>query len=304
MADSQNGIAGALGFAGLFACGAYTHDGYSWDATHNDLVCALQDCQAIDDNNMVMIGAWSDRQDFEGNGVIITTDGGNTFSENNWNLPTDARYAWFQSADLGYVAGGTFPSFASNTKTHRRLTQNLLLNKLTGKVEFDLAPRSQDVSGYSAIIALATNAATVFTPLVNLTGDGIYFNEISCTDQNNCWATAEGVDKTGDVAYIISTTDGWKTYATQLTVQGGSLTTIDMLTPTFGWAGGALLQSSTEASFEGQFWVTNDGSTWTLNSELKNFYAFYITVTSTSYAYASGITPIGLSSFASYAPTN
>jgi hypothetical protein len=304
MYDSQNGVAGALGFIGVFACGAYTHDGQNWNSTHDDFVCALQDCQAIDENNMVMIGGWSDLGDLEGNGVIITEDGGNTWNENNWNLGTEARYAWFQSADYGYVAGGSFPEFAEE-KHARHLTQHVIQNTKTGKLEVDLKPRSRAVDAYSAVIALATNGATQYQTLLNLTGDGIYFNEISCTDQNNCWITAEGVDKTGDVAYIIHTNDGWKTYDKQLTVQGGSLTTVDMLTPTFGWAGGALLQSNTTtAGFEGQLWLTTDGATWTLNSELKNFYAFYLTTTSTAYAYASGITPVGLSSFASYSPSN
>ena len=53
-----------------------------------------------------------------------------------------------------------------------------------------------------------------------------------------------------------------------------------MLTPTFGWAGGALLQGNTTGAFDGQFWLTQDGSSWSLIQEIKNFFPFTISATS------------------------
>jgi hypothetical protein len=72
------------------------------------------------------------------------------------------------------------------------------------------------------------------------------------------------------------------------------------LSTTFGWAAGALLQGDVTGDFDGQFWVTKDGVTWTLDSQIKNFYALDVTVVDTNTAYAAGIAPVGLSSFAGY----
>jgi len=73
-----------------------------------------------------------------------------------------------------------------------------------------------------------------------------------------------------------------------------------MLSSTFGWVGGALLQGDFKGDFQGIFYKTTDGMTWTLDSQIKNFYPMDISVTDSSHAYAAGITPVGLSSFASY----
>jgi len=307
MYSSSVGIAGALGFFGLFACGAYTQDGQNWNATHSDLICAIQDCQAIDENNMVLVGVWSDAGDFQGNGIQLSTDGGSTWKQQNWPYSPDARYAWFESSDMGYVAGGDFPSTSDVTRfIDYPLNHRITLNRRTHEYKVNTEEfGNKMISGYSGILASVTNGGSDWNVLLNITGEGLYFNEISCTDVNNCWLCAEGIDnKTGsDIAYIYHTNNGWQTYDVQLSVPGGSLITVSMLTPTFGWAGGALLQS-TDADYEGQFWLTTDGQTWTLDQTLANFYVFYLSTTSQQYAYASGIAPVGLSSFASYAPSN
>jgi len=36
--------------------------------------------------------AWATPGDFQGNGIQLSTDGGNTWALNNWNQGTDARY--------------------------------------------------------------------------------------------------------------------------------------------------------------------------------------------------------------------
>jgi len=306
MYDSQNGVAGALGFLDVFACGAYTHDGQNWNSTHDDFICIFEDCQAIDQNNMVMIGAWFSIRDPNGNGVMISTDGGNSWKGHNWNLgAADAHYGWFESADYGYVSGGVYPETSDTSRFHQ-INPHVRLDKHTKRYVVDPSPRDPSLAiDYIAMLALATNSASQFTALVNITGQGFYFNEISCTDQNNCWLAAEGIDKSGDVGYIFHTNDGWQTYDIQITNQGAAFVAIDMLTPTYGWAGGALLQGNVTGAFDGQFWLTQDGQTWSLVDQIKNFFPFTISTTSTSYAYASGISPVGLCSFASsYAPGN
>lgn len=59
----------------------------------SDFICIFEDCQAIDENNMVMIGAWFNIRDPNGNGVMISTDGGSSWKGHNWNLgASDAHY--------------------------------------------------------------------------------------------------------------------------------------------------------------------------------------------------------------------
>lgn len=84
------------------------------------------------------------------------------------------------------------------------------------RYEVNLSPKqSTEIDGYSAFISLVTKEGSDWQLLVNITGQGFYFNEISCIDENNCWyvnngnleaenfnfsnyrAVTEGVDSTG-----------------------------------------------------------------------------------------------------------
>jgi len=157
--------------------------------------------------------------------------------------------------------------------------------------------------GYQGIIAMATAEASTFTTLVNLTNQGLYFNQISCVDQNNCWATCEGQNVTTGATYawIYNTNNGWKNWTTQLYFEGGSLTSIMMLNANFGIAGGAYLgDSPIAAAPKGTFFQTTDGQTWTPMNQLNDFYAMDISVVDQNTAFSSGLTELGLSSFARY----
>lgn len=320
MANANNGIAGSLGFFGL-PCGAYTNDGKTWYKTHEgkDIFCAAQDAAATDGGNtMMIIGEWSDPTNFAGNGVQVSLDAGKTWNGHNWNQGTDARYGWFASKDQGYVAGGMWPATSSQgarkisslfgARPSYPISRHLHYDGRRMNVvrsEATKAVGDVDVSGYQAIIAYATNSASQYNTVLNLTGQGVYFNQISCVDVNTCWAVAEGTNKTNgyDAAYVYFTNNGWKTFSTQLYVEGGSLAAITMLNSTFGWAGGALVQStsdSPDAASYGQFWLTTDGKTWTLNQEIRNFYVFDISVIDGANAYAAGVTNLGLSSLARF----
>eukprot|EP00339_Tiarina_fusa_P023281 CAMPEP_0117029610 /NCGR_PEP_ID=MMETSP0472-20121206/21426_1 /TAXON_ID=693140 ORGANISM="Tiarina fusus, Strain LIS" /NCGR_SAMPLE_ID=MMETSP0472 /ASSEMBLY_ACC=CAM_ASM_000603 /LENGTH=368 /DNA_ID=CAMNT_0004737423 /DNA_START=90 /DNA_END=1196 /DNA_ORIENTATION=+ len=314
MGSATWGIAGGLGFIKL-PCGAFTNDGFTWFNMEDEfaLFCAFQGASIVDDSKTgVLIGSFSDRRDWSGNGLKMTTDGGQSWSQRNGDTgTTPVRYGSFLSKDMGYVTSGIWPSASvvnaknvDNLMRDFRLTKHLSLDATHQRVNFikrEDRAEEVDISGYVAILSAVTNEAKDWKILLNQTNAGLYFNEISCTDSNNCWAVLEGIDGFGnDTAVIYHTSNGWATYDTQLTVPGGSLICIDMLTPTLGWAGGALLQGDFQGDFQGIFYKTTDGVNWTLDSELKNFYPMDVSVTDASHAYAAGITPIGLSSFASY----
>jgi hypothetical protein len=310
--DGKNGVAGALGFIGLI-CGAYTNDGQNWQQTHEgkDLVCVGQGAAVPDSNTMVLVGQWISLKDPQGDGVQISTDAGKTWIGQNWNMGTEARYAEFISADLGYVTGGQWPE-DNSTDTFllpKRLSKHLLYNGRNIQFHPDTKPYKHDVNStnpndYQGVIAKATSGASSWQVLVNLTNEGLYFNQISCVDENNCWAVCEGNNITNGAvaAWIYATTDGWQTYSVQYYFEGGSLITIQMISATYGWAAGAFIPSSTAAEFIGAFYVTTDGMTWTLEGSPKNFYAMDLSVIDMNYAYSAGLSPLGLSSLARYAP--
>lgn len=311
MTDSNVGVGGTLGFFGL-PCGTYTNNGMTWNKTHEgiDIVCAAQGVDAVDDNTLVIIGTWVEVTDFDGNGIQISTNGGSTWHSRNWGFTTEARYGSFQSSNMGFVTGGNWPSTNDKSFAGRKFKQfprelNQHLTYDGAKILFEKHDSSLEANvdlGYVGIIAQATNEGKDWTLMQNFTGNGLYFNEISCTDANNCWACAEGTNKTTaePAAWIYHTSDGWKSYDVQLSVPGGSLITVDMLSPTFGWAGGALIDGDEDADYYGQFYQTTDGKTWNLVQQLPNFYVFDLSVVDQTHAYAAGTTPLGLSSFAAY----
>jgi len=207
------------------------------------------------------------------------------------------------------LTGGSWPDESEETPNPfaipKKLSKHLVF---TGKNVERLPNKPYDPArgvpippGYVGIIAKATNEASKWTTLVNLTNEGLYFNQISCTDQNNCWAVCEGNNVTNGLtaAWIFATTNGWQSYTTQLYYELGSLTTIQMLNPTFGWAAGAYIGDG-ETSMKGSFYQTTDGQTWVAAGTLDDFYATDLSVTDPNTAFASGITEFGLSSFARY----
>ena len=60
----------------------------------SSLLCAFQGCSAVDDGRTgVLVGTFSHSRDWNGDGIKITTDGGNKWSQINGNTrPAIARY--------------------------------------------------------------------------------------------------------------------------------------------------------------------------------------------------------------------
>jgi len=163
--------------------------------------------------------------------------------------------------------------------------------------------------GYIGLIASASSGSSQWALLQNFTNQGLYFNQISCSDQNNCWAVCEGNNvTTGAVsAWIYATNDGWSTYSIQMTFEGGSLIAIQMVNSTFGWAAGGILPESSTAGrpgFTAYVFETTDGKTWNTLSTLTGLYILDVAVIDENNGFALGINEAGLANFARYAPTS
>jgi len=163
---------------------------------------------------------------------------------------------------------------------------------------------SPQVDGYQGVIASTVDGGKTWKTLVNYTKEGVYFNEISCTDFMNCWVVAEGVNKTTGVAaaYIYGTTDGFKTIQQQQYFEHGSLIAVNMKTPTFGWAAGADLREEGLTLFKAVFFLTMDGKNWKPFQQVPNFYPMDVSTVDTDYAYAAGLNEDTLAELVQYAP--
>lgn len=309
MCDSQNGVAGGFGFIGINSL-AYTHDGQSWTSGGSELICAYTDADCSQGGDVLAItGIWSDRGDFLGNGVRLSSDGGQTWTENNWppaSTESSARYSFFFDATFGYVVGGSYPVTDSTVEGRIRQIHEFVSydhEEKTFNVDFTPASDKSRETGYSG--AITTFNGETFSVIFNSTGE-YYFNEIWCTDTDTCWVTASGVNKTTlePASWLFFTNDGFSSMSTQLYVPESTIVTVNMLNSTFGWAGGAVFGES-GADFYGSFWQTTDGKTWNQSPDtLKNFFAWDISTVNEDYAYVAGLTSLGLSSFGSYAPSN
>jgi len=317
--NGQAGVAGGLGFFGLM-CGAYSTDGVNWNRSHvgKDLVCASQGASVPDQNTLVMVGTWVSEQEPAGNGVQISLDGGKTWEGQDWNFGplAEARYANYFSGDFGFVVGGTWPEtdpqtvYSSFDRTRpRKLTKNIMFDessKTFHYVPHTPAPLDGYGDGYIGLIASAASGSSQWTLLQNFTNAGLYFNQISCSDQNNCWAACEGQDPTtgASTAWIYATTNGWSTYTIQSTFPGGSLIAISMLNSTFGWAAGGLLPSEDDATITAYVFQTIDGKTWNTLSTIPDMYIMDLSVIDQNNGYAIGINAVGLANLARYAPSS
>lgn len=300
---TMSGVAGALGFAGL-PCGLYTVDGKTWHKIKDgvDILCAVQDTSTPADNVFVLIGEFSHPLHLNGDGIQISTDSGNTWRVQDWKQNIDARYGKFLSADVGYVTGGDWPgNNATRSSFPFQLSHHI---QHDGEKYVFNKQASPMIEGYRGVIALTLDSGKSWKTLVNWTAEGVYFNEVSCTDINNCWVVGEGVNKTTGVtaAYIYGTTDGFKTLKQQYYFEHGSLMAVNMISPTFGWAGGADLREHGIHVFTGTLLLTQDGKTWTVVGQIGNFWAFDISTVDAAYAYSAGINELGLADLAQYGP--
>lgn len=70
--------------------------------------------------------------------------------------------------------------------TDFRLTKHLSLDSMNKRVNF-VKNAATDTTGYMAQISAVSNEGKDWKMVFSLPDAGLYPNEISCTDENNCW---------------------------------------------------------------------------------------------------------------------
>lgn len=213
------------------------------------------------------------------NGVVVTLDGGQTWSHSDIGVDAShyyARYGAFPSDTTWFVTSGMWPSDEVNARSrrdHSRLsayltftsnhtlvaTPNVRVQKSRGKLGDD------NTTGWYGGISRTTDGGKTWTQVFNT--DLFYFNQIHCSDVNTCLAVGEN----DDGAFVVSSKDGGNTWATVLTAPAGvSLAAVRMLSATEAWVSGG---SQGRGGLQGNYYHTTDGgATW--NLETASGYSF------------------------------
>jgi photosystem II stability/assembly factor-like uncharacterized protein len=293
--DSTVGVASGLSLVYTAQC--YTTDGQTYTKADDNAyqIDAVQDVEVVGDSSFAAVGSFGrvNGVAFSKNGMDYTNyDWGFTGSE--YALP---RYGAFPSETTWYVAGGTWPESDSAMYTnnegvftadqvHAR-SKYLHISKKTGSPIMTAPQRTAGDANNTFVAAIqkTTDGGATFTNVFVDVGN-FYFNQISCTDENTCFAAGEG-----DVgAFIYATTDGGANWEVQLTAAAGeSIVALKMLSATEGWAAGAMMIS--QFNIEGHFYYTSDaGATWTLQPVLKGYYVQDLSFVSETAAWGTAIT--------------
>jgi len=274
-----NGVVAGLGLFEVVPGIEFTLNGHTFNRS---AVIELADaCQSVETIKGVKGGFGLTGGFGNANGCAVSTDGGITLKFIDAKLNTTARYGSFPTPTTWYLSAGDWPENKLPAAAgEHRLSQRVSVHrhpvtKVT-KPSFKLYDPEAPAKVYApddtyhAAIAKTTDAGATWTTVYYDQGN-FYFNGISCSTDQHCWAVGEANDGPNPGSRILHTADGGKTWEVQLYNKNPaySLMAIEMLTDLEGWAAGGEL----DAKFQGQFWHTLDGGvTWT-DMEVFSIYA-------------------------------
>lgn len=241
-------------------------------------------------------------------GVAVSTDGGATFNtiDASSALTMAPGYGWFVDANNWYVTAFTAPAPPSDQPTtgtgsttgggtstgggstaaessvgyfRKRVSTRVALVGAEGvgaKHVFDYAAPAhgrglQSTGSYGGQIIKTTNGGSAWTSVY--TQNLFELNGIACQDANHC--VAVGADDAA--TYIITTANGGSTWNTTFNstaagvAAGAELIDVRAVGGNTYWAvGGIATSSSLSATF---YKSTDNGNTWTQDTEIDNYFA-------------------------------
>jgi len=269
-------VISGLGIGRGFPSMEFTTDGFAFQAPvpNPNLVGDSQDAKAINgySNAFALAGEFTNSQGKQFNGLTATFNGGASWQDYDTGITqTWCRYGAFPTQYTWYITSAFWPGLLLEDKAaYKVLSEKIRISKATGKLEV----RSEELkgaqrallqsSGYMGQIAKTTDGGKTWA--IVYTTNSFYFNDIYCTDGNNCWAVGEGPG-----VYIMNTNDGGVTWNQQMNIANSeySLMDIAMINATEGWAVGGLL----DRSITGEFFHTSDGKNWASTGTLADEYA-------------------------------
>lgn len=254
-----NGATAGLG-VGAGSALTYTTNVTQWQgSTDKDFVTG-QDMVPMGNGQFGFVGETSGFVGLQG--VMISTDSGRDWVAANWPanisaLLAPARYGAFPSAQAMYVTGGAWPQ--TNRFGHADDCVPLSAKTCvpgTAKAAAHMRQRYSKGNGaYAAIITKSTDGGKTWTVQFQDNGN-FYMNDISCADENTCFAVGEGFSDGGAAgARIYGTTNGGATWPLLYTdkTNNASLMRVHAVSATEAFAAGSgTIYHSTDA---GASWV-------------------------------------------------
>jgi hypothetical protein len=173
----------------------------------------------------------------------------------------EARYGAFPSQNTWYVTSGTWP----NSKARRdalRLSQRVRVvvpTQTNANPEVRFVSAQNLLRGYVGAISKTTDGGVTWTKVFDSNGQ-YYFNQISCVNDNNCFAVGEN----GKMATVLKTTNGGAAWTPVLTLNGpNSLHAVNMLSTSEIFVSGGTVSSGANKELVGLYYRSTDGgATW------------------------------------------
>ena len=233
-----------------------------------------QSVEGFGKNNFGIAGAFGGGA----GGVAISTNGGQSFKDFGVGAALDethpVRYGAYPSETTWYVSAGAWPSnpsYGSDEKSLliKQVSELVQIRQCrkTGKQFYkyidpqELRANSNNITGYHSAIAKTTDGGKTFNKVFQKDNACMYFNDISCANENVCIAAAEGHNCATPGAHFYMTHDGGKTWNSTGSDAGGGAMGCKMVNEKEGWiAGGG---ANKIGLMEGRFFHTMDGGmTW------------------------------------------
>ncbi len=208
--------------------------GATWNAQVTSYsIAAWMDMFALDESNAWSSGFWMFLLR-EHEGLLRTTNGGQSWKAHDWKKPEAARFVHFVDAKHGWMSGGHWPesSVAAGGMTWRPTEHFPIALPLPAELPSRPGERAND---YGCLIGGTSDGGKTFETL--FTSDQYYPNHIEFVNRNEGWFVAEGATGTR----IMHTTDGGSTWTKQphpLEAELISLTDIHMFNRREGWVVG------------------------------------------------------------------
>lgn len=269
----------------------YTSDfGKSWGASQmaKKIISEVNEIKPITgvENSFAAVGAYG-----KINGLAVSTDGGKSFKPMGYginDITMLSRYGSYPSADTWYVSGGAMPQNDTQASSNYGASQYMdnirstVFEDFTAHVEMlqkvhdDLSEEEEELLGSTktaGVIMKTTDAGQSWSQVLN-EPKKYYVNQMSCVDDNTCWATVSGFGpETINGAQIINTVDGGKTWTVQKQVFAGVMYPLHMVSATEGWAGYGVATSPSSAM--GYILHTTDGGkNWDIDTQIQNLVPF------------------------------
>jgi len=228
-ADRQN--IWVCGVQFVFPGMIYSHTGgETWETqSMPGLIWTSQFVQAVDAQNVKVPSLWTNLVGGEKTGISVTGDGGNSWQNFEWNVPTYTRYCDFIDNNRGWMTGGTWPDEGDSPVY--RLSQN---SPPLAEVSPQVAALKTRATTYQAAIARTNDGGKTWQQVFWNEGT-FYLNQISMVNELDGWAVGEA----NYTPYIVHTSDGGVTWEHQNPPAGQyGLMSIHMLNTREGFAVG------------------------------------------------------------------